>query len=450
MKSCDSIDKFLKEHPQVEKFEILLHDLNGVQRGKWLPRSKIKSLFEGKVKMPMSSCSLDCWGRDLEEIVIETGDADGICEPHEHTLCIVPWAKQKTGQVIISMRDESGLNDYQGDCRAVLKKIIEEYQAMALNPVIACELEFHLVEIDKDKFGRLVHTQKTLEGNTAIGGQVYGITEMQEAESLMSDIMQAAETQDLPIEALVTEFSPSQFEINLRHQSSAITACDQSSMLKRLIKAIALKHGSRATFMAKPFDDQVGNGMHMHLSIVNEKGENIFNNNTPLGSEFLKNAVAGCLNYMKEGMAIFAPNINSYRRFAPGCYAPISPSWGYENRTTALRIPAGDNESIRIEHRVAGADANPYLVASVILASALEGIKNKQKPVAPMTGEDSSSEEKLPRFWEESLNHFIKSEFIKNYLGKELQLNYYRCKKQEKFEFDTRASALEFDAYLSV
>ena len=151
-----------------------------------------------------------------------------------------------------------------------------------------------------------------------------------------------------------------------------------------------------------------------------------------------------------DGMAIFAPNINSYRRFAPGCYAPLSPSWGYENRTTALRIPAGDNESIRIEHRVAGADANPYLVASVILASALEGIKKKQKPLAPMTGEDSSSEEKLPRFWEESLNHFINSEFIENYLGKELQLNYYRCKRQEKFEFDTRASALEFDAYLSI
>lgn len=116
------LKEFLKKYPGIEIFEILLHDLNGVHRGKWLPRSKIESLFSGKIKMPISSCSLDCWGRDQEEIITETGDADGICLPHAHTLRIVPWAKKETGQIIVSMRNQDNTDDYQGDCRAILKK----------------------------------------------------------------------------------------------------------------------------------------------------------------------------------------------------------------------------------------------------------------------------------------------------------------------------------------
>ena len=442
------LKEFLEKYPGIEIFEILLHDLNGVHRGKWLPRSKIESLFSGKIKMPISSCSLDCWGRDQEEIITETGDADGICLPHAHTLRIVPWAKKETGQIIVSMRNQDNTDDYQGDCRAILKKVIDQYKDLRLYPVIACEMEFHIVEIERDGFGMPKHTQKSLDGSPAIGGQVYGIAEMREAESLMSDIIEAAKVQELPIDGLVTEFSPSQFEINLQHQSCALTACDQSSMLKRLIKSIANKNNCQATFMAKPFDSQVGNGMHIHASILDESGDNIFNNGTDAGSKILENAVAGCLKHMKEGMAIFAPNINSYRRFAPGCYAPLSPSWGYENRTTAIRIPAGDVSSIRIEHRVSGADANPYLVAATILASALDGIKNKLEPIKAIVGDRSKHIEQLPRFWEESLNIFNESKFISDYLGVEFQKNFYRCKRQEKTEFDTRAFALEFDAYI--
>ena len=158
---------------------------------------------------------------------------------------------------------------------------------------------------------------------------------------MMDAISSAASQQNLPVDTLISEFGASQCEINLHHQDSALRACDQASMLRRAIRGVAQQQGKQATFMAKPFAEAVGNGMHIHFSLLDSSGNNVFDNGTPQGSELLHHAVAGCLKTLAESVAIFAPNINSYRRLVPGCYAPTAPTWGYENRTTALRIPAG-------------------------------------------------------------------------------------------------------------
>ena len=448
MANNQTLEQFLHENPDIEIFEVILHDLNGTHRGKWLPREQISKVFEGGYKMPQNTCSLDAWGRDLDELVQESGDADGICTAHPETLARVPWADKPTAQVIVSMGSFGGDEPYGGDPRMVLQSVLDRYAKLGLRPVVASEMEFHLFELDRDNFGQPQHSQRALNGSPALGGQTYGMDIMRETAPLMDAIADAAKLQNLPVDTLITEFGPSQFEINLNHQDCAMRACDQGSMLKRAIRNVARSHNKVASFMAKPFAEQVGNGMHIHFSLIDADGQNVFDNGTDAGSELLGHAVAGCLATMADSMAIFAPNINSYRRMVPGCYAPLAPNWGYENRTTAIRIPGGDNRAIRIEHRVAGADANVYLTVAAMLAGALYGIENKMAAPQAVVGDAGDVKAELPHFWQDALEAFEQSDFIGEYLGTELQKTFVLSKRKEKQEFDSRVTLLEYDAYL--
>ena len=448
MAQPQTLDQFLQDNPDIEIFEVILHDLNGIHRGKWLPREQIAKVFNGGYKMPQNTCSLDAWGRDLEELVQESGDADGVCTADPETLARVPWADKPSAQVIVSMGSFGGDEPYGGDPRMVLQSVLDRYAKLDLRPVVASEMEFHLFELDRDKFGQPQHSQRALNGSPALGGQTYGMDIMRETAPLMDAITEAAKLQNLPVDTLITEFGPSQFEINLNHQDCAMRACDQGSMLKRAIRNVARSHNKVASFMAKPFAEQVGNGMHIHFSLVDADGQNVFDNGTDAGSELLGHAVAGCLATMADSMAIFAPNINSYRRMVPGCYAPLAPNWGYENRTTAIRIPGGDNRAIRIEHRVAGADANVYLTVAAMLAGALYGIENKMAAPQAVVGDAGDVKAELPHFWQDALEAFDQSDFIGEYLGTELQKTFVLSKRKEKQEFDSRVTLLEYDAYL--
>ena len=448
MANNQTLEQFLHENPDIEIFEVILHDLNGTHRGKWLPREQISKVFEGGYKMPQNTCSLDAWGRDLDELVQESGDADGICTAHPETLARVPWADKPTAQVIVSMGSFGGDEPYGGDPRMVLQSVLDRYAKLGLRPVVASEMEFHLFELDRDNFGQPQHSQRALNGSPALGGQTYGMDIMRETAPLMDAIADAAKLQNLPVDTLITEFGPSQFEINLNHQDCAMRACDQGSMLKRAIRNVARSHNKVASFMAKPFAEQVGNGMHIHFSLIDAKGNNVFDDGTDTGSKLLNHAVAGCLATLADSMAIFAPNINSYRRMVPGCYAPLAPNWGYENRTTAIRIPGGDHRAIRIEHRVAGADANVYLTVAAMLAGALHGIENKLAAPQAVVGDAGDVEAVLPHFWQHALEVFEQSDFIRDYLGAELQKTFSLCKRKEKHEFDSRVTLLEYDAYL--
>ena len=443
-----TLEQFLQDNPDIEIFEVILHDLNGTHRGKWLPREQIAKVFEGGYKMPQNTCSLDAWGRDLDELVQQSGDADGVCTAHPETLARVPWAEKPTAQVVVSMGSFGGDEPYGGDPRMVLQSVLDRYAKLGLRPVVASEMEFHLFELDRDNFGQPQHSQRALNGSPALGGQTYGMDIMRETAPLMDAIADAAKFQNLPVDTLITEFGPSQFEINLNHQDCAMRACDQGSMLKRAIRNVARSHNKVASFMAKPFAEQVGNGMHIHFSLIDAKGNNVFDDGTDTGSKLLNHAVAGCLATMADSMAIFAPNINSYRRMVPGCYAPLAPNWGYENRTTAIRIPGGDHRAIRIEHRVAGADANVYLTVAAILAGALYGIENTLAAPQAVVGDAGDVEAVLPHFWQDALEVFEQSDFIGDYLGAELQKTFSLCKRKEKSEFDSRVTLLEYDAYL--
>jgi glutamine synthetase len=272
---------------------------------------------------------------------------------------------------------------------------------------------------------------------------------MEEMADLMHAVRDACDAQGLPIDTLIKESAPSQYEINLYHSDDALVAADRAMMLRRAIKGVARQQDLRATFMAKPFGDLAGNGMHLHCSLLDANGDNAFDDGSGQGNELLRQAIAGALATMEESMLIFAPNLNSYRRFQRGTHAPLAPSWGYENRTVAVRVPADSPHATRIEHRVAGADANPYLVIAAMLAGMLHGIENKLEAPAPLEGNAYEQlPPSLPRYWPDALGKFKESDFIRENFGEEFQKVFAILKQQEIDEFDRHVTPLEYDACL--
>ena len=439
-------DWFLRAHPEITTIEALLPDCNGIMRGKWVPRHKLGKIFDGELKLPKTALSLDIWGRDVEELVFASGDADGICRPVEGSLLPTPWAAGgQHGQVMLSMFEADG-TPYLGDPRHVLKQVVSRYQEAGYRPVVAAELEFSLVRWDESN---PVHTCPVPVGGSPVGGNTYGLDVLNHHQDMMGDLRLASEAQDLPFDGVVKESAPSQYEINMQHVDNPVLAAKQITMMKRLIKGVAAKHGLVASFMPKPFEDEAGNGMHIHCSVLDESGANIFDDGTEKGSALLHNAIGGCLLNMADSVAILAPSYNSYRRFQKGCHAPTFPGWGYENRTVAVRVPAGNPAARRLEHRVAGADANPYLLFAVVLSAILDGIEQNISPGDPISGDGYAQEDAvLPQYMPDAVSLFHDSDFIRNALGEELQRIYTLTKQQEIEEFRKRISLLEYQSYL--
>lgn len=442
------LQDFLSANPNIEIFEVILPDANGNLRGKWLPRSKIEKAFNGSLKLSITTLSFDVWGRDVESWVLDDGDSDGICYADPRTLSVVPWLDKPTAQVLLSMNEVTG-EPCNIDPRSILKSLMERFAKLGLTAVVASELEFHLFQRDNDDQGRPLHTQMNTSGRATLGGNTHSIEVMQENSDFMYGVIDACKIQNLPIDTLIKEAARSQYEINLYHQPDALLAADQGILLKRAIKGVAIQMGYRASFMAKPYGDIEGNGMHVHCSLVDSDGKNAFNNDTAEGNELLSQAIAGCLDVMKDSMLLFAPHLNSYRRFQPGNHCPCAVTWGYENRTVAVRVPADNYNAMRLEHRVSGADANPHLVIAVILAGMLHGIENKLKPGEPISGNAfDMATDSLPHHWPDAIDSFKNSKFIKKYLGEKFQHTYTESKLQEMNEFAKHVTLQEYDAYL--
>ena len=442
------LQDFLLKNPDIEIFEAFIPDINGHFRGKWLPRSKIKDAFNGSLKLPTSTLGYDVWGRDVSSWVLDNGDADGILVADPRTLAPVPWLERPTGQVLLFMNEITG-EATNFDPRAILKGLMERFDKLGFTPVLATEMEFHLFQAGNDEMGRPLHTQTNRSDRPTICGNTHSIEVMQDNSKLMYEIIDACAIQNLPIDTLIKEAARSQYEINLLHQPDALLAADQGILLQRTIKGVAKKLGYRASFMAKPYGDIEGNGMHMHCSLLDEDGNNAFDNGTELGSPLLRQAIAGCLATMEDSMLLFAPNLNSYRRFQPGNHCPTAATWGYENRTVSVRVPADKLKAMRLEHRVAGADANPHLVACAILAGMLYGIENQLQAPEPLSGDTfSESAKRLPNQWPDAVDVFMKSTFIKEYFGEKFQQVFSEAKLQEIDEFNRQVTIQEYDAYL--
>lgn len=446
--TAQRLQTFLDNNQDIEIFEIILPDIAGGLRGKWVTRDKIAKVVAGELKLPASSLAFDVFGRDVEAWVFDSGDGDGYCEAALDTLVRVPWASRPTGQLLVSLRLADG-KPSPLDSRYLLQALLDRLAVHGVRAVMATEMEFYLLEEGRDDLGRPLHTQTDRVGGVTAAGQTYSLDAMAEMSELMHAIRDACEQQGLPVDTLIKESAPSQYEINLYHCDNALRAADHAVMLQRAIKGVSREHNLRATFMAKPFGELAGNGMHVHCSLVDEQGKNLFDDGSGQGTSLLRHAVAGCLDHLADSMLLLAPNLNSYRRFQRGSHAPLAPCWGYENRTVSLRIPADVAAATRIEHRVAGADAQPHLVLAVILAAIVDGIEQQRQAPEPLTGNAYEQlDASLPCYWPDALGRFARSAFIKDSFGEDFQRVFTLLKEQELDAFDHQVTPLEYDACL--
>jgi glutamine synthetase len=277
------------------------------------------------------------------------------------------------------------------------------------------------------------------------------MADLESMSDILTEIAVTCEAQGVPTGAALAECGPNQWEVNLRHVADAREACDQAIRFKRIVKGVAHRNGVEATFMAKPYADAPGSGMHLHVSVLDRDGRNVFASEDVLGNETLKQAAAGVLETMGDGMAVFAPNANSYRRLRPELYVPMNATWGYNNRGVAVRVPVSGAPDRRLEHRVAGADANPYLVAATVLAGMLHGIERKLVPPAPLVGNAYTqrlSAPRLPADWPTALSRFADSAFLREYFGERFVRLYELTRRGEMQDFNARLTALDYAFYL--
>ena len=446
----DALTSYLAAHPDCARFEVYVVDTNGIWRGKWLDAQSARKLYAGTLKLPLTTMALDVWGNDIAEIVFENGDSDGLLAPVPQGLRAVPWAAVPTAQVQAHMLHLDG-TPYDGDPRNVLTRVQRRLTDRGLMPVVALELEFYLVPRDREPHTSPAPAPTHIHGHRVPGPHTYGIEALAGFDAVLLDIERACKAQGVPTHACIKEAAAAQFEINLDHRPDAHVAADDAVCLKRAIKETALRHGLIATFMAKPFADLAGNGLHAHVSLVDGNGANVFDDRSERGSPTLQHAIGGLCATMSDAMAIFAPGINSFRRFQPGRHAPTAPTWGYENRTTAIRVPGGDPAAIRVEHRVAGADANPYLLLAAILAGIDSGLAERTTPPPPIEGNAYDAVAvSLPTSWPAAIERFERSELIARCLGRSFQRFYSATKRQELAAFAGHVTPFEWDTYVSL
>ena len=442
--------KYLAAHPEVRAIHACLTDLSGVARGKVLRPVELERAFTEGRPLPGSILGLDITGADVEEtgLVWDDGDADRLCWPVPGTLVPQPWAAEPSAQFLITMHEADGAGS-PGDPRHALARVIERFKPLGLTPVAAVELEFYLLDPAVLESGR-PQPPVTAGGARPSQLQAYLLQDLEDFAPFLDDLYRGGEAMGLPLRTLISEYAPGQLEVVLQHRADALRAADEAVLYKRLVKGTAQKHGFVASFMAKPYAALSGCGMHLHVSLADAEAGNVFADAAPEGGPLLRQAIGGLKATMAECMAIFAPGANSYRRFRANSYAPMAPTWGVNNRTVSLRVPAGPAETRHVEHRVAGADANPYVGLAAVLAGMHRGIVERLDPGPPVSGNGYAqrSESTLPRNWYAAIEAAAQSSFLADYLGPRTMEIYLAIKRAELDRFMSQPGPLDFAWYL--
>jgi len=445
------LQAYLEKYPDTQFMDIFSPDMCGVPRGKRIQRDDFDSVFGTGTNFCAASALMDARGQSSDDVTYGShdGDPDVLSVAVPGSLAPVPWATLPTAQCLLQLTEFDG-SPYFLDPRNVLRNALKPLNDMGLHPVMATELEFYFVVHNGTTFvprlPRIPGSELPQEGI-----QFACFEDLDEIEPFLVDLHNFCTAQNIPAGAALSEYSPGQFEVNLNHVNDPVLACDHAILLKRAVKAAARKNGLAVTFMAKPFSEHSGSGLHMHVSLLNEEGENVFSGESKDGafSDTLRHAIGGLSATMKESMAIFAPNANSYRRYAPGFYVPASPNWGPNNRDLAMRIPISSQKNRRVEHRVAGADANPYLVVAAVMAGIHHGIKNQCDP-GPMTPEKTEIDYKvtLPVRWPMALDAFEAGKILPEYFNQEYHRVYGVCRREESNNFHALVTNRDYEWYL--
>lgn len=435
-------------HPALVWAEVFVTDLNGLQRGKLIPAEMLDKVASGGVRMPVSTLGLDVFGEDVAEaaIAIERGDPDGPLIPAVGAIGPMLWAETPTLQVPCTLWEEGAPCAY--DPRAVLAAQVEALAARGLTATVACELEFYLIDPAEPRPPVAPDGRRLPEDRD----QIYELATVRGFATLIEEIVTAARAMGAPAETVIAEFGAGQFELNLRHVPDPLAAADHLMALRRAIRGVARAHGLDATFMPKPYGERSGSGLHIHVSLADSEGRRLFDaGEGPAPAPAAAEALAGLVETMADAMLIWAPHANSYRRLVPGSYAPMVAAWGLDNRGAALRMPETAGPGARIEHRVAGSDANPYLAVAAVLAGVLHGLEHRLEPPEPATAEAGPDDGRaLPLGWREAERRFAASAFVRDRLGAEFARVFAAMKRQERAKMLARVTDVEYDAYLRV
>ncbi len=433
---------YIAVYGRPERIELMLCDLNAVLRGKWLPGDDEAKLAEGGVRLPMSTYAPNILGEEVEAtgLGIVAGDPDGRIVPVAGSLKPVPWAEGKVAQVQVEMLGPDGAIPYLSP-RGRLVQILARFQERGLKPVLATELEFYLIR------ARTRPEDAPLPPEHSPSAQNYDLEVLEKHQALLDDILSAAAAQDIPTDTLIAEYGPGQFEVNFHHSDDVLFAADMALWFRRLVRGVARKHGFEATFMAKPYAHYPGNGMHAHVSVVDEDGANIFAAETGV-SETLRAAISGLLFSMNELQAIFAPHMNSYRRFQPASFAPSAPDWGLDNRAASVRLPETRGPGARLEHRISGADVNPYLALSAILGGILHGLDQPGDLPLPLDDPAAQPAPPLGADWARAVEAFARSDLAADIFGAPYRDLYAQVRRDEIGQLTQEISQVEYRTYL--
>ncbi len=416
----------------IEDIECITPDIAGVVRGKMMPSTKF--VAASTLALPSSVFMQTISGEYPEEsdtFRYPPHDGDLRLIPDLSTLCAVPWETDPTAQIICDMSDHKG-TPVGYTPRAVLRNVVDAYLAKGWKPVVAPEIEFYLVKTNEDPDFPL-EPPIGRSGRPIAGGNGYSIAGVNEFDELIDDIYDYSSAQGLEIETLIHEEGAAQLEINLNHGDPVMLA-DQVFQFKRTIREAALKHGMYATFMAKPIQGQPGSAMHIHQSVVDaETGSNIFSTSAGEESDHFRSFIAGMQHYLPRALVVMAPYVNSYRRLTTHSSAPVNVQWGYDNRTTGLRIPVSDPGSRRVENRLPSSDANPYLAMAASLACGYLGMVQKLVPESAISSTANEGNNSLPRGLLDALSLFEDDDGLKGLLGEEF-MGVYAAIKREEFE----------------
>ncbi|MCV2882600.1 glutamine synthetase family protein [Actibacterium sp. XHP0104] len=438
---------WLMAHPEVRTIRVAACDLNGQPRGKRIPTRFAGKIEKEGTRFPYSVMNLDIWGEDIDDspLVFDSGDPDGVLLPTERGFVPMPWLEAPTALLPLWMYHEDG-RPFDGDPRHALAQVVQRFGDHGLTPVVATELEFYLID---DSGTRLRVPPSPQSGKRRPGADTLALRALDAFDAFFTDLYEACEAMDIPADTAISEAGIGQFEINLMHQPDALKAADDTWMFKMLVRGMARRHGFAASFMAKPYEDYAGNGMHTHFSLLDEDGNNIFADGTARGSDQLLHAIAGCLDAIPGTALLFAPHGNSYDRLVPDAHAPTGICWAYENRTAAVRVPGGPASARRIEHRVAGGDVNPYLMLAGILGAALIGIEDAMTPPEPIRGNAYEMDlPQMPSTWADAIEAFETNEHMRRILPAGMIRNMVATKRQELYYYNELTAAQKVELYL--
>ena len=428
----NKIEAFLKEH-RITEVECMVSDLTGIARGKIAPT--VKFMSEKGMRLPESILLQSVTGDYVEDDIyydlLDPADIDMICRPDDDGIYLVPWAIEPTAQIIHDCYDREG-NPIEMSPRNLLKKVLRLYEEKGWKPMVAPEMEFYLTKRNDDPDLPL-QAPVGRSGRQETGRQSFSIDAANEFDPLFEDMYDWSEAQGLDLDTLIHEEGTAQMEINFRH-GEALHLADQILVFKRTMREAALKHNVAATFMAKPMTGEPGSAMHLHQSVVDiETGKNIFSNPDGSMSQLFLHHVGGLQKYIPELLPMFAPNVNSFRRFLPDTSAPVNVEWGEENRTVGLRVPDSDPQNRRVENRLPGADANPYLAIAASLLCGYIGMVEGLNPSPPVKGRGYERRNlRLPLTLEAALERMENCRELRKYLSPKFITGYVAVKRTEQ------------------